>query len=178
MQYRASAEPLPPQTLFMGSFPPRECGIATFTKDVVDSFDRQFGYDSDVLAIDEPGGETRSYKGKVVARLSQDEHASYKAAAAAVNAHPSHLLNVQHEYGLFGGEDGAWVLDFLEDVQKPVVVTLHTILPEPSDHHRSVARRICERADAVVVLSQTGLEILAGSYGVDPHKLHIIHHGV
>ncbi len=170
--------PSPPTTLFMGSFPPRECGIATFTNDVVESFDQTFGTRSDVVAIDETGGETRTYSSRVVARLRQDVRDSYRRVAAAIDGHPSDLLNVQHEYGLFGGEQGAWFLDILDAVCKPVVVSLHTVLPEPGDSHRAVARRLCERSDAVVVLSQTGKDILVDVYGVDPAKLHVIHHGV
>ncbi len=171
-------QPSPPTTLFMGSFPPRECGIATFTNDVVESFDQTFGTRSDVVAIDETGGETRTYSSRVVARLRQDVRDSYRRVAAAIDGHPSDLLNVQHEYGLFGGEQGAWFLDILDAVCKPVVVSLHTVLPEPGDSHRAVARRLCERSDAVVVLSQTGKDILVDVYGVDPAKLHVIHHGV
>ena len=168
----------PPRTLFLGSFPPRECGIATFTKDVVDSFDDTFGTSSDVVAIDEFGGEARSYPSRVIARLRQNERASYVQVARAIDAHDSDLLDVQHEYGLYGGEDGSWFLDLIEAVHKPVVVSLHTVLPEPSASHRAVARAICERAAAVVVLSETGRRILIETYGVDPQKLRVIHHGV
>jgi glycosyltransferase involved in cell wall biosynthesis len=162
----------------MGSFPPRECGIATFTKDVVDSFEDAFGLRSQVIAIDEPGAEQRTYDARVLTRISQDDRASYIHAAAAANAHPAQLVNVQHEYGLFGGPDGAWFLDFLEELEKPVVVSLHTVLPEPSDSHRAIARRICERADSIVVLSKTGKKILTDVYGVDAERIHVIHHGV
>jgi glycosyltransferase involved in cell wall biosynthesis len=178
MEYRAALSPVPPQTLFMGSFPPRECGIATFTADVVNSFDLAFGTRSDVIAIDEPGAGERAYPRNVVARLVQDDRDSYRAAAAFANASEASLVNIQHEYGLFGGPDGVWFLDFLEELEKPSIVSLHTVLPDPTESHRSVTRRICERADAVVVLSQTGKDILADAYGVDPEKIHVIHHGV
>ncbi len=174
----AAQRPSPPAPIFMGSFPPRECGIATFTRDVVESFDQAFGTHSDVIAIDEPGGEARAYPPIVAGRFQQDDRASYRRVARQINLHPAALLDVQHEYGLFGGTDGAWFLDILEEVSKPVVVSLHTVLPKPSDSHRAVARRICERADAVVVLSETGKRILVDGYGVDPAKLHVIHHGV
>lgn len=162
----------------MGSYPPRECGIATFTKDVVDSYDRAFATQSSVIAIDENATERRVYNSSVIARLIQDDRASYRRAAEIANIHPAQLVNVQHEYGLFGGADGEWVLDFLEALHKPVAVSLHTVLPEPSEHHKSVARRICERSDAIVVLSQTGKDILTETYGVDPTKIRVIHHGV
>jgi len=172
-----SAE-LPPRVLFLGSFPPRECGIATFTRDVVESFDREYGTQSDVVAVDEPGGESRAYGDRVVARLPQDERSAYPRLARAIDAHPSDVLDVQHEYGLFGGTEGAWFLDCIEAVRKPVVVSLHTVLPEPTPKHDEVVRRICERADAVVVLSRTGAGLLQNVYNVDPLKVHVIHHGV
>jgi glycosyltransferase involved in cell wall biosynthesis len=178
VQTAVSVRSTPPRTIFMGSFPPRECGIATFTKDVVDSFDAQFSTVSDVVAVDEPGGSSRVYPSRVVLRFDQNERASYRRVAREINAHPAELLDVQHEYGLFGGPDGSWFLDLLDELEKPAVVSLHTVLPEPSEAHRIVARRICERADAVVVLSETGKRILTDIYDVDPRKLHVIHHGV
>ena len=169
---------IPPRTLFLGSFPPRECGIATFTKDVVDSFDRRFATKSEVVAIDEPGGEQRAYPPEVVARLRERERASYTDIAAIVDAHPAKLLNIQHEYGLFGGDDGEWLIDMLERIAKPVVTSLHTVLPEPAEHHRYVAGRLCDLSSAVVVLSRTGKDLLVERYGVDADKVHVIHHGV
>jgi glycosyltransferase involved in cell wall biosynthesis len=162
----------------MGSFPPRECGIATFTKDVVDSFDARFGTSSGVIAIDEPGGEGRCYGHAVVARLREQDREGYAEIAEFVGAHPAELLNIQHEYGLFGGDDGEWLLDFLARTTKPVVVSLHTVLPEPSNQHKSVAQQICRLASAVVVLSETGKAILERTYGVDPMRIHVVHHGV
>ena len=162
----------------MGSYPPRECGIATFTKDTVDSFDARFEVKSEIVAIDEPGGEMRIYPPEVVARLIEEDRTSYSDVAAIVNAHPCELFNVQHEYGLFGGRNGEWFLDALSQIAKPVVVTLHTVLPEPDDHHRRVAQEICKLSTAIVALSQTGKDILIERYDVDPAKVRVIHHGV
>lgn len=169
---------IPPRALFLGSFPPRECGIATFTKDVVDSFDRCFATKSEVVAIDEPGGEGRSYPPEVCCRLQEAAPESYADVAAIVDAHPAALLNIQHEYGLFGGEDGEWLIDALERITKPIVTSLHTVLPEPSVHHRRVAQRICALSGAVVVLSRTGKDLLVERYAVDAEKIRVIHHGV
>jgi polysaccharide biosynthesis protein PslF len=168
----------PPGVLFLGSYPPRECGIATFTKDVVESFDRAFGVRSQVIAIDEPGGEARRYPGEVVARIGEQDRYSYQQAAAFVNAHPAELLNVQHEYGLFGGELGEWLIDFIRAVEKPVAVTLHTVLPEPDEAMLRVTRALCASASKVIALSDTGRRLLEDVYGVDPERLRVIHHGV
>ncbi len=168
----------PPRALFLGSFPPRECGIATFTNDVIENFDAVFSTKSEVVAIEEPGAQPRDYPARVIAQLRQDDRASYREIARVVDAHSAELLAVQHEYGLFGGEEGSWFLDLLTAVEKPIVVSLHTVLPVPTQAHRELAREICRRASAVVVLSQTGKDILAETYGVDPAKVHVIHHGV
>jgi len=168
----------PPRTIFMGSYPPRACGIATFTKDVVESYNASFGVGAEVAAIDEPGGESRAYPPEVFARLRAGDRGSYRDMAAVINAHPARLLNVQHEYGLFGGEEGAWFLNLLEALDKPAVVSLHTVLPEPSPEHRAVAQRLCRLASAIVVLSETGKEILVDRYGIDPAHVIVIHHGV
>jgi polysaccharide biosynthesis protein PslF len=164
--------------LFLGSFPPRECGIATFMKDVVESYDERFGTHSSVVAIDEPGADHRTYPDRVVAHLVQNDRDSYAAIARFVNAYPCDVLNIQHEYGLFGGEDGDWIVELIAGVTKPVVTSLHTVLPEPSPQHLQLARAICAASSAIVVLSETGREILIDRYGVDPSKINVIHHGV
>jgi polysaccharide biosynthesis protein PslF len=164
--------------LFLGSFPPRECGIATFMKDVVDSHDRAFGTYSAVVAIDEPGGEDRVYPDQVVAHLVQNDRDSYRRTADFVNSYDCDVLNIQHEYGLFGGQEGEWIVDLIEAVRKPVVISLHTVLPEPTPEHLRVARAICATSTKVVVLSETGRQILVDRYGVDADKIRVIHHGV
>jgi len=164
--------------LFLGSFPPRECGIATFMKDVVDSFDASYATRSAVIAIDEPGGEDRVYPDQVVARLVQQDPESYARIAEFVNAHPCDVVNIQHEYGLFGGENGESAVELVSGIRKPVVTSLHTVLPDPSPEHMRVARALCATSSAVVVLSETGREILVDRYGVDPAKIHVIPHGV
>ncbi len=169
---------MPPQVLFLGSYPPRECGIATFTKDVVDAFDRTFGVRSSVVAIDEPGGELRRYDAQVIARLGEQSRADYTALARFVDASPAELLNIQHEYGLFGGERGEWLIELLQEVRKPVVLTLHTILPEPDPTVLRVTRALCANVAKVVALSETGRALLETVYGIAPEQLCVIHHGV
>jgi glycosyltransferase involved in cell wall biosynthesis len=164
--------------LFLGSYPPRECGIATFTKDVVDSYDQRYLAKSKIISIEEPDAPARSYPAEVVAHLVQNDRSSYRRIADFINEHPCDAVNIQHEYGLFGGQDGEWIVDLISLVRKPVVVSLHTVLPKPSAEHRRVARTICATASAVVVLSATGRDILVDGYGVDPKKINVIHHGV
>lgn len=167
-----------PRALFLGSYPPRECGIATFMNDVVTSFDRAFGTTSDVIAIDEPGGEVRRYGPEVVARLSQQDFYAYREMAKFINKHPAQFLNIQHEYGLFGGDRGEWLVELLKALEKPVALTLHTVLPDPDEAMLRVTRDLCAHASKVISLSATGRDLLETVYGIDPDLVRVIHHGV
>ncbi|HJT37361.1 MAG TPA: glycosyltransferase family 4 protein [Actinomycetota bacterium] len=169
---------LPPRALFVGSYPPRECGIATFTKDVVDSYNRAFGFSSQVVAVDEPGGEVRRYGPEVVARIAEQDRYGYAAVADFANRSSADLINIQHEYGLFGGERGEWLIDFIRALDKPAVATLHTVLPEPDETMLRVTRELCTHSARVVALSETGRTLLENVYGIDPARLRVIHHGV
>jgi polysaccharide biosynthesis protein PslF len=169
---------LPPRAVFVGSYPPRECGIATFTKDVVDSYNRAFGVSSEVVAVDEPGGEMRRYGSEVIGRIAEQDRYSYADVARAVNRGAIDIVNIQHEYGLFGGERGEWLVDFMRALDKPVVITMHTVLPEPDETMLRVTGELCTQAARVVALSETGRQLLEGVYGIDPEKLRSIPHGV
>ena len=173
---RASLSPHP-RVLFVGSYPPRECGIATFVEDVRGAYDVFAGTRSDVIAIDEPGAHYR-YPHCVLGVIARDDVSSYAAAARLANASDADVVNIQHEYGLFGGERGSYVLAFLRELHRPVVITLHTTLPDPDEATLRVTREMCNRADRVMVLSATSRTILAARYGVDPSKLCVVMHGV
>ena len=95
------------EKLFLATFPPRQCGIATFTRDLIAAADRATGGFSEVVAVDDAQpGVSYAYSGRVVKRLRQHDRASYAEVARYVNAHSAATLNVQHEFGIFGGDDG------------------------------------------------------------------------
>lgn len=166
-----------PITLFVGSFPPRQCGIATFTQDVVEHVDRVLGRSSDVIAIDDVE-YTYRYGPRVVGALSQNDHASYYRIASLIKQHPCTVVNLQHEFGLFGGEHGEWCVDLIQNCGKPVALTLHTVLPSPSPRHLEVVRRLCNSSDRVIVLSESARRLLVERYGIAAQKIEMIHHGV
>lgn len=145
---------------------------------MVDAYDRAFHLKAPVIAVDEPGAEVRRYPPEVVTRIAEQERASYETAAAFVNRYPVDLVNIQHEYGLFGGERGEWLVDFLRALDKPAVLTLHTVLPEPEESYLCVTRQLCKHASRVVVLSETGRGLLERIYGIDPQHVQVVHHGV
>ncbi|HUG30112.1 MAG TPA: glycosyltransferase [Candidatus Limnocylindria bacterium] len=87
-------------------------------------------------------------------------------------------MSLQHEYGIWGGEDGEHVLDFARALRVPAVATLHTVLREPSPLQRTVLRELVSIAEASVVMSSSAADLLSTAYGVDPRRVHVIPHGV
>lgn len=166
-----------PRVLFVGSYPPRECGIATFTEDTRGAYDLLVGAPSHVIAVTD-GGKSYSYSEIVRWEIQRDDRTSYVRAARFANDHEADVINIQHEYGLFGGDYGDYLLDFLTQVRKPVILTLHTVLPEPDARMRFVTRELCNRSDRVVVLAYSGRRILEDRYNIDPRKIDVILHGV
>jgi glycosyltransferase involved in cell wall biosynthesis len=164
-----------PRPLFLASFPPRECGIATFTDDIKIAVETRLGEIADVIAVDD--GKAYRYPACVIGTIERDDPASYAAAAELINAHSSEVLNIQHEYGLFGGDRGETLIELMAHVVKPIVTTLHTVLPAPDPALRRITRELCNRSDAVIALAQRGKRLLEDDYGIDPRKVRVILHG-
>jgi len=168
--------------LYMSTFPPRECGIATFTKDLVDSMDKKFNpaLKSEVLAINDDGSSIYNYDGKVSFQLDQTDMEGYISIAKEVNDRKDiKLVNIQHEFGIFGGNAGDHLLPFLEKVKKPVVVTFHSVVPNPDEHKKMMVNHIFRKASAVVVMAKESVRILKDDYGVnDSKKIFFVPHGV
>ncbi|HXW76542.1 MAG TPA: hypothetical protein VEJ20_03955, partial [Candidatus Eremiobacteraceae bacterium] len=119
-----------PRVLFVSSYTPRKCGIATFTEDLRDAYDALAGANSAVIAINEPNGRHR-YPSFVTEQIDRDDAASYRAAARYANASGADVVNIQHEYGLFGGRRGSLLSEFLRELRVPAVITLHTTITDP-----------------------------------------------
>ena len=158
------------RVLFLGTWVPRECGIATFTRDLRNAVQSaQPSIVSAVLAIDEPDA-ARTYGPEVVARIRQDDGTAFRAAADVVASWNADIVNVQHEFGLYGTHGEAGYVDhltvFLDALAVPVVVTLHTLPAQPPEWMRRAVRKISERSAAVVVMADTGAELLRLRYGL------------
>ena len=168
--------------LYMSTFPPRECGIATFTKDLVDSMDKKFNpaLKSEVLAINDNGSSIYNYDGKVSFQLDQTDMEGYTSIAEEINGRKDiKIVNVQHEFGIFGGNAGDHLLPFLEKVKKPIVVTFHSVVPAPDECKKRVVEHIFRKASAVVVMAKESVRILKEDYEVnDSKKIFFVPHGV
>lgn len=170
----------PPRVIFLGTYPPRGCGLATFLHDVVVHYDEQFKTNSSVIAIDEKTTPAdRVYPSRVIARLNQTERDSHLNIAKFINELKDvDVLNIQHEFGLYGGQAGEWILHLIASTRKPVLVTFHTVLQDPASIYYSITRAICSAASGVIVLSYAGRDILTKVYQVDISKIHVVPHGI
>ena len=168
--------------LYMSTFPPRECGIATFTKDLVDSMDKKFNpaLKSEVLAINDNGSSIYNYDGKVSFQLDQTDMEGYTTIAKEINDRRDiKIVNIQHEFGIFGGNAGSHLLPFLEKVKKPIVVTFHSVVPNPDEYKKRIVNHIFRKASAVVVMAKESVRILKEDYDVNDHKkIFFVPHGV
>lgn len=164
------------RVLFMGTFPPRRCGLASFLEDLTNSYQDPHA----VVAVDEPtaDAEKREYPEKVVFRLPANSREQYYQLAEYVNEQPFDVVNMQHEYGLYGGMMGEYILAFMALVRKPIITTLHTIVPQPDPMVMSVTRALCSLSKQVVVMTEWGRKTLIDLYGVDEKKIVVIPHGV
>lgn len=166
---------------FVASAVPRRCGIATFTSDLmaaVKSADPSLRVVQ--AAIDEPNA-ARAYGPDVRWRIRQEDWRTYRDAALAINASSVDIVNVQHEFGLYGlWHDGTYddhLKVFLEHLEKPVVTTLHTVPPQPEPWMRDAVRVASERSDVLVVMAHTAARLLADVYGVTKEPA-VIEHGM
>lgn len=174
--FREADEGIP--VAFVGTYGPRRCGIATFTADLAAAVAGDARRVSPtVLAVTEPGG-AYEYPAEVKFEIRQEVKGDYARAAEFVNFNRVRLVCVQHEYGIFGGDDGGYILDFVHALRIPVIVTLHTVLKHPSDNQAAIVRKLAAASQLVIVMSQVAKGLLASSYGIDCANVRIVPHGI
>ena len=165
--------------LFISSYPPRECGIATFTKDLVNSIKQRFTHQIEmkICALEE-GISYFQYDEEVIYRLDTTQREQYALLAEKINNNRQiAALMIEHEFGLFGGKHGEYLLDFLEIIKKPVVITFHTVLPLPDPRLLSVVKSLSKSCRNIIVMTHGSEKILEEDYGISQEKIKIIPHG-
>ncbi len=160
------------RTAFVSTYSPRPCGIATFTYDLATTVGER-----EIVAL-HPAGEVGPYPAEVRHRIRRDTQADYAYVAHALNDCGVKVVCVQHGRGLWGGEDGEFVLDFAEALRVPMVVTLHDVPAQPSPAQRSILTELVDLAGATIVMSHAAAAEMARSYGVPAERLDIVPHGV
>jgi len=161
---------------FLSTYPSRECGLATFTQDLARELDKVGLFNKPrVIAVSD---KEYVYSGRVVMELLQHDRESYIHTAETINNSNIELLVIEHEYGIFGGEAGEYILDLADNLQIPFVTTLHTVLPNPSAKQKEILRRLGEKSAKVVIMAKNTRPVLESVYEIDPSKIEVIHHGV
>ncbi|MDQ3580340.1 MAG: glycosyltransferase family 4 protein, partial [Pseudomonadota bacterium] len=129
------------------------------------------------LAVTDPGGQYE-YPRNVQYEIREEVKGDYARAAEFVNYTDVRLVSLQHEHGIFGGDDGTYILDFVTALRVPVIATLHTVLKRPSESQRAIVQGMARQCDGIVVMSNVAAELLGTSYGVRGQKIHVIPHGI
>lgn len=165
--------------LLVSSYPSRECGLATFSNDIVEAVANVFG---DTLPIEvcalENEGQNFEYSEEVKYTLSTSRIDDYRLVAEKINERNDiGLVCIQHEFGLFGGEYGDYILSFILALNKPIITVFHTVLPNPDDKRKKVVHAIADLSDRIVVLTKNSQNILIQDYGVALPKTVVIPHG-
>ena len=181
---RVARWPGGPRVVFVSSFPPRRCGIASFTADLARALKKAVpSARTGVIAVD-PAWESLErrppYAGGVdeVYSLPMEDPEAYVAAAEWAESRGYDVINVQHEYGLFGGDHGEYVVTkLLRATTLPVVTTLHTVLRHPNEKQRQILVELAARSRAVVVQARSAVDLLERVYGVDRGRVVVIPHG-
>jgi glycosyltransferase involved in cell wall biosynthesis len=171
----------PVRVVYVSSYIPRKCGIATFTKDLTTAINLLNPLAlAEIAAMDNTlTKDVIVYPHEVRFRIFDQKKADYIRVATAINKDPTiDVVCLQHEFGIYGGHEGRLVLEFLKKLRKPVVVTLHSVVENPSPRSRAVLASVCRKASAVVVMLASSREALVAHYGVSQEKIVVIHHGV
>ncbi len=166
----------------IGNYPPRECGIATFTKNLAESMKlcddrKKRANECFVVAMNNPEGDYE-YPPEVKSTIRQEYQRDYIKAAEFINISGADICILEHEFGIFGGEDGIYILPLLHRLEIPFLVTLHTILKEPSYTQKAVLQQICKMANKIVVMSKRAVQFLVKIYEIPKSKIELIEHGV
>jgi glycosyltransferase involved in cell wall biosynthesis len=166
------------EVLFITSYPPRICGIATYSQDLVKALNHKFSHSLSVkICALESGEETFPYPGEVKYILKTSSAGGYEKLAFSIN-HDEHIkiVLVQHEFGFFKCQEQAF-LRFLFELSKPVVLVFHTVLPHPDAALKSKIKSIAAACESVVVMTHNSAGILTTDYELPPKKISVIAHG-
>lgn len=172
------SEPQVSEIIFLTSYPPRECGIATYSKDLEKALSEKFGqsFTLKVLPLESPSKRHQYPKG-IEHVLNTNNALDFQKTSHRINSDPNvGLVLIQHEFGLFKDSENEF-LEFLEFLDKPIAITFHTILPEPTPELKRNVQRISSLSDAIIVMTQSSAEILTKTYGVPSDKISVIPHG-
>lgn len=164
--------------IYVSSYIPRKCGIATYTKDLTNAINLLNSHSlAEILAINHPE-EHLDYPWEAKFKIVHDELATYLAAAEYVNQSHADVVSLEHEFGLFGGECGEYILPFVEALEVPLVTTFHTVVTDYAGKQAEILKRIAQKSEAIIVMMEDVADRLIEHYGIPEEKIVVIPHGV
>ncbi|MFD0778614.1 glycosyltransferase [Flavobacterium myungsuense] len=167
-----------PEVLVISTFPPKECGIASYTQDLIQSLRNNFNesFDIKICALDSEN-QREKYKNSIQYLLDTNSVYSFIELANEINENENiHVVLIQHEFGLFRNKEAEF-LKFLNKLNKSVLVVFHTVLPEPNELLQKNVQQIVSLADGIIVMTNSSSTILENDYQVRKDKISIIPHG-
>ncbi len=162
----------------VGNYLPRRCGIATFTSDLTESI-ATVAPDTDVWAVamnNRPEGYR--YPPRVWFEINQNRLGEYRLAADFINMSNVDVCCLQHEFGIYGGKAGSYIVEFMRRLRMPIVTTLHTVLKEPEKHYYDGLLQVADASDRLVVMAERAYDFLINIYKIPKSKIAMIHHGI
>jgi glycosyltransferase involved in cell wall biosynthesis len=169
---------LPAKVAVVGNHLPRQCGIATFTTDLCDAMADEYGVGRTTVVAINDRQSSYAYPARVQCEIDEGDISSYRTAAEFLNASHVDLVSLQHEYGIFGGNAGSYVLELLKHLNMPVITTLHTVLRQPDIHQRIAMQQVAAYSDRLIVMSEYSSRALQDVFGVPGEKIDLIPHGI
>lgn len=160
----------------LSTYPPRECGIASFSRDLRNNLSL-WGQNVSILAITDKNA-SYNYPPEVVFEIKEDKKDDYHIAAEFLNSSEMDAVFIEHEYGIFGGHDGAYVLDFVANLDKPFILNTHTVLSNPGFRQRAILERLGKKSLAVICMTHRSSELLQRVYRIPLEKIFVVPHGV
>ena len=166
----------------IGTYPPRRCGIGTFTHNLAKAIiqntnDRNIADRIMIAAVTEDDAEYE-YPEEVQIIIRQNQQNDYVRAANSINFSDAGICILEHEFGIFGGDDGVYILPLLHRLKIPLIVTFHTVLKDPSYTQKLIVEEISRKAARIVVMSRLAVDFLTDIYHIPKEKIVVIEHGV
>ncbi|HSX24444.1 MAG TPA: glycosyltransferase, partial [Candidatus Andersenbacteria bacterium] len=160
---------------YISSFLPRKCGVATYTHDLSLEIQNQ-KHQIAIVAMEHPTIPL-TYTNPVIKTIRQEKVLDYKEVARMLNEQPTDIVHLQHEFGLFGGKDGEYILELAKELTKPFIVTFHTILLTPTDHQKYIIQELARLSRKIIVMEEIAKDRLENVYGLDLKDIAVILHG-
>jgi len=168
----------PIRVIYISTYIPQKCGIATFTKDVTDAINLLNPHAlAEIMPIVKEEDENISFPWEGKYKIARDDLNSYLRAAAYINNSSCDLVLIEHEFGIFGGNCGDYLLPLLVAIQKPKIMTCHTIINDPKNEWGMMFQQLVKHVDGLTVMTKNSAQKLVDLYGVKKNMISVIPHG-